>query len=171
MVQEYKEMVEKIPAEMRWAIAARALTGVATALEAAIQDALGPEKRREIATRVWTAGAAGIKQLVDALGLPTDDAKAAANAVATAVTVAMGPESQGDFIEATPTRVVSRITGCAPQLRMKEMGVTLDCMPVCTAHMEAMYKALNPRLVFRAGDKCIGRGDPYCGDAVIELRP
>ena len=169
MAQEVKGMVEKVPAEMRWTIATRALTGMIVLDEGALQDALGPERRKEIVTRLWAAAGAGVKQLVDALGLPADDATAAGNAVVTANIVMMGPEIQIETVEATPTKSVSRVTGCAWPLRMKEMGITLDCMPVCTAYHEAAYKAVNPKLVFRRGDKCIARGDPYCGDWVLEL--
>jgi hypothetical protein len=48
MNQEIKDMVDKIPAEVRWNIATQASSGSATALDAAIQDAVGPEKREEI---------------------------------------------------------------------------------------------------------------------------
>ena len=46
MTQEIKEMVASIPAEVRWNIASQAPTGTAVALDAAIQEAVGPEKRK-----------------------------------------------------------------------------------------------------------------------------
>ena len=169
MAEEIKNMVEKVPAEMRWTIATRALTGMITAMDAATQAALGPEKHKEMVTQLWGAAGPGVKQLVDALGLPADDAKAAANAVTTATVVMLGPEVQVEVIEATPTKVLGRVTGCPWPLRTKEMGAALDCVPPCGAYFEAAYKAVNPKLVFRPGDKCMMRGDPYCGDWVLEL--
>ena len=54
MTQEIKEMVENIPAEVRWNIASQASTGTAVALDAAIQEAVGPEKRK--ATKTMGSG-------------------------------------------------------------------------------------------------------------------
>jgi len=166
-----KNMVDRIPAEMRWTVASRAMTGMIVVTEGALQDAVGLERRKEIMTQLWAAAGPGVKQLVDAVGLPTGDAKAAFNAVMTASTVMMGPEIRVEVIEATPTKVVCRATGCPFSVRMKEMGITLDCVGPCTAYFQGAYKAVNPKLVFRAGDKCIVRGDPYCGDFVLELQP
>ena len=51
---------------------------------------------------------------------------------------------------------------------MKEMGVELDCLPVCTAYQKATFKAVNPKLKVNIGDNCINRGDAYCGEVVVE---
>ena len=40
---------------------------------------------------------------------------------------------------------------------MKEMGVELDCLPVCTAYQKATFKAVNPKLKVNIGDNCINR--------------
>ena len=171
MAEEIKNMVEKIPAEMRWTIATRALTGLYVGLEGALQDAVGPEKRKEMLTQLWRAAGPGVKQLIDTLGLPTEDVVAIGNSVVTATILSLGPEIKVEAIEATPTKSVSRVTACVWPLRMKETGITLDCMPVCTAYFEAAYKAVNPKVVFRRGDNYLVRGDPYCGDWVLELQP
>ena len=170
MNREIKEMVENIPAEVRWNIASQASTGTAVALDAAIQEAVGPEKRKEILMRLYAGSAPGVKQIIDALGLPTDNAEAAAKAVTCANIVMFGTEMQIDITEASPQKVAAKMTGCAFPLRMKEMGVKMDCLPVCTAYQKATYNAFNPKLKVNIGDKCINRGDAYCGEFVVEMQ-
>ncbi|HEA66808.1 MAG TPA: hypothetical protein ENI07_08315 [Desulfobacterales bacterium] len=70
----------------------------------------------------------------------------------------------------SPQKVLANVTGCPFPLRMKEMGVKMDCSPVCTAGLEAAYNAVNPKLKLNIGDKCIGRGDAYCGEYVVEMQ-
>jgi hypothetical protein len=168
MTQEIKEIVDKVPAEMRWNIATQASTSTAIALDGAIQDALGQEKRKEILMRLYAASASGIKQVTDALGLPGDNAETAAKAVTSANTVFFGPEIQAEFPEASPQKVEARATGCPFPLRMKELGISLDCYPVCAAYHEAAYKAVNPKLKVSRGDKCLNYGDSYC-DWIVEM--
>jgi hypothetical protein len=169
MGQEIKEIVDKVPAEMRWNIATQASTNTAIALDGAIQDALGPEKRKEILVKLWSASAAGVKQVTDALGLPVATAEEAAKAVTSVNTVCFGPEIQAEFPEASPLKVEARATGCPFPLRMKEMGISLDCYPVCAAYHEAAYKAVNPKLKVSRGDKCLNQGDSYC-DWTLEMQ-
>ncbi len=170
MNQEIKEMVESIPADVRWNIATQASTGTATALDAAIQEAVGPEIRAEILTKIYAGSAPAVKQIIDGLGLPTDNAEAVLKAVACANIIINGLEGQIDITEASPQKVAGKVTGCAFPLRMKEMGVKMDCLPVCAAYHEAAYKAINPKLKVDMGDKCISRGDEYCGEFVVEMQ-
>ena len=170
MNREIKEMVENIPAEVRWNVASQASTGTAVALDAAIQEAVGPEKRKEILMKLYAGFGPGVKQIIDALGLPTDNAEAAVKAVTCAMTIMHGTEMQLDITEASPQRVASKVTGCPFPLRMNEMGVKMDCSPVCTAAIEAAYDAVNPKLKVDVGDKCINRGDANCGEFVIEMQ-
>jgi hypothetical protein len=169
MSQEIKEMIENIPAEVRWSIAAQAHTSTATILDAAIQEAVGPEKREEILTNIYVGSAPAIKQMIDALGFPTDNAEAATKALTCAYAVMFGPEMQSEIIDASPQKSVSRVTQCAFPLRMKEMRVEFDCFPVCTAMVKAAYHAIKPDLKVAIGDKCIRRGDAYCGEYVVEM--
>jgi len=170
MNPEIKAMVESIPAEVRWNIATQASTGTAVALDAAIQEAVGPEMRKEILTKIYAGSGPAVKQIVDALGLPTDNLEAAVKAVDCANIIMFGTEMQMDITEASPQKVVAKATGCPFPLRMKEMGVKMDCVPVCTAYQEGTFKAVNPKLTVSVGDKCINRGDEYCGEFVVELQ-
>ena len=77
---------------------------------------------------------------------------------------------QMDLTEASPQKVVGKVTGCAFPLRMKEMGIKMDCSPVCTAYQQAAFKAVNPKLKVDIGDKCINQGDEYCGEYVVEMQ-
>ena len=170
MNQEIKAMVESIPADVRWNIAAQVSTGTAVALDAAIQEAVGPETRKEILVKIYEGSAPAVKQIIDALGLPTDNAEAAVKAIDCANIVMFGSEMQMDLTEASPQKVVGKVTGCAFPLRMKEMGIKMDCSPVCTAYQEATFKAVNPKLKVNIGDKCINQGDAYCGEVVVEMQ-
>ena len=170
MTQDIKEMVENIRAEVRWNIATQASTGTSVALDAAIKEAVGPEKRKEILTKIYAGSAPAVKQIIDALGLPTDNVEAAVRAVVAANIVMFGTEMQIDITEASPQKVAAKMTGCAFPLRMKEMGVKMDCLPVCTAYQKATYNAVNPKLKVNIGDKCINRGDAYCGEFVVEMQ-
>ncbi len=170
MNQEIKDMVESIPAEVRWNIATQASTGTAVALDAAIQEAVGPEAREKILTKIYAGSAPAVKQIVEGLGLPTDNVEAAVKAVDCANIVMFGTEMQIDITEASPQKVTARAIGCPFPLRMKEMGVKMDCVPVCMAYQEAAYKAVNPKFKVSSGGKCINRGDEYCGEFVVEMQ-
>ena len=61
MTHEIKEIVDKVPAEMRWNIATQASTNMAIALDGAIQDALGQEKRKEILSIAARYGACNVR--------------------------------------------------------------------------------------------------------------
>jgi hypothetical protein len=170
MSQEIKEMIENIPAEVRWNIATQAGTATAVALDAAIQEAVGPETRKEILTKIYAGSAPGVKQIIEALGLPTDNAAAALKAVTCANTIMFGNEIQIEVTEASPQKAAAKVTGCAFPLRMKELGVKMDCLPVCTAYQEAAYKAVNPKLKINMGDKCVNEGDPSSSEFVVEMQ-
>jgi hypothetical protein len=169
MTPEVKAMIDNIPAEVRWNIATLAATSTETALDAAILAAVGPDKRKEILTQVYTRIAPGIKLIIDTLGLPTDNVEKIANAVLIANTITLGPEMQAEVVEAGPKKIVAKVTGCAFANRMKEIGVALDCHPVCSALHEATYKAINPDLKFSFKGKCLSRGDSYCGELTVEM--
>jgi hypothetical protein len=111
-----------------------------------------------------------MKEVIDALELPTDNAEDTAKAVSVVWTVLFGPEMQFELAEATAQKVVVKATGCAFPHRQKEMGTNLDCFPVCASFMEAIYKAANPKLEVSRSDKCIQRGDSYCGEWIIDLK-
>ena len=169
MVEAYQEMVDKIPAESRWAICAHTLTGAVMGLDAIIQALVGPGNRKEALVSFFSAIGPLIKPAIENLGLPTHDLPATANSLAAVIAVNCGPEMQMEVLEASPNKVVSRTTGCPFPARFKETGIILDCLPVCSAYYESMWKALKPNVVTFAGDKSLGRGDPYCGDRVVEL--
>lgn len=48
------EPIEKVPAETRWKIATKGLTGACTALSNALKDAIGEEKFNEFQVRLWS---------------------------------------------------------------------------------------------------------------------
>ena len=82
-----------------------------------------------------------------------------------------GPEMEGEVVEATPVRVVSRVTRCVWMERYKEYEVDLTlrpCISGCPAWCEEGLKAVNPMITIKS-TKQLPRGDPYC-EFVSELK-
>ncbi len=159
---------EKIPAEGRWAIGSRGLSGMWTATLRSLADAVGEEKAREFSKQMWVQAGAGIKEFRDAFGMTGDDAHAAREAIMTLAGCSLGPELQVEVVEVTPKRSVLRVHQCTVWNRSKEMGWAMDCAAAgCIGFNEAACKVINPKLVF-SRTKAMPWGDPYCED-VTEL--
>ena len=163
------EVVERVPAETRWTIATQALTGALVATMKALLDAVGQERYNEITGQIWGGAGMAFKEVADALGLASDDAKSVAETFALVSTLAMGPEAQLGTVEATAEKAVLNGTGCALLNRQKELGISEDILDAGdSAYCEALTKALNPKVTL-AHDKAMHRGDPYC-EWVFELK-
>ena len=163
-------ILEKIPAEKRWEIATKALTGACVGYGQVLFEIVGREKSAEIDAKMWgEGGKTFIPMIKEAFKIPVEDAVGATNVTLVAAVLSMGPELEGQRIEETEKRVVSRITKCPWWERAKEFGVTAqvtDC-PGCLAWGEEGLKAINPKLTFKI-NKALSRGDPYC-ELVSEL--
>ena len=163
------EAVEKVPAETRWTIATKALTGAVIATGKALRDALGQEQFNEVWGRIWAEQGKASKQIAESLGITGDDAKSAVEAFQSIVTVAMGPEFKWETIEAAPERVVLRCTECAWWNRQQELGIPGDlCSSADPAFCNAFGKSLNPKLTVSL-TKARPKGDSYC-ETVWELQ-
>ena len=66
------EAIEKVPAEIRWEIATKGLTGACTAISNALKGAEGEEKYNEIIKAIWYEAGKGAKEFADTLGLATE---------------------------------------------------------------------------------------------------
>jgi len=160
---------ERVPAETRWTITGQALTGVMMATHKALLDAVGREKYNEIVGQIWAGAGKATKQIADALGLASDDAKSLAETWALVTTLAIGPEAKVEITEATPERAVLKGTGCPFWNRQKESGFSDDVWSAGdSAYCEAATKTLNPNVTVKH-DKAMHRGDPYC-EWIFELR-
>ncbi len=59
------EAIEKVPAEMRWEIATKGLTGAIVAYSNALKNAVGEEKFNEFNAGLWYAAGKDAKQFAD----------------------------------------------------------------------------------------------------------
>lgn len=164
-------MAEKVPAETRWVIAARTLTGACLATGNVLYQVVGKEKAEELNRRIWIEGGKTVKDVISAAGIPLDanDAKSIAEASFAAAVVTMGPELQGEIVEATKDRSVMRVTKCPWHERWKELGRVWDaCTSGHQAWGEGMLEKINPDFTHKL-TKNMCRGDPYC-EFIIERK-
>ena len=164
-------ILKKIPAEKRWEIATKTLTGAMVGYGQVLREIVGKDRSIEIDVKMsGEGGKTFIPMIKEAFKIPVEDAVGAANVAAVAAVLSMGPEMEGERIEETEKRVVDRVTKCPWWERAKEFGITAqyDCVPGCSAWCEEGLKAINPKLTFKV-TKALPRGDPYC-ESVIELK-
>lgn len=154
--------VNQIPAETRWAISTKGLISALTAHLDTIHSIVGQEKYGKILHQIWTQIGAGSAELAKSLGMPGDNAKAAAEAGAAVCICAMGPELTIEEIEASEDRAVMKITECPWRNRMNEFGISHDLLSACDiAFWDGFITSLNPNLIMKHG-KQMHLGDPYC---------
>jgi hypothetical protein len=152
----------QIPLETKWSMAAKGLTGALTAHLNALHGVVGKEKYAEIIREIWAQIGRGSAELVHALGLSGETAKAVGEAGATMCMCAMGPEYNISEIESTDDRTVMKITACPWKNRMDEFGVAQDLLSACdTAFWNSFVKSLNPNVTMRHG-KQMHKGDSHC---------
>ncbi len=156
------ETIEKIPAETRWEIAAKGLTGACTAMMNVIKGALSQEKFEEFQVGLWSQAGKGAKELADTLGLTIENPRDIDEVMALLAMTSMGPEFKFEVVEATEDRCVGRATGCPWHERWKELGLDFDfCSSGHQAWGDGAAESLNPNFTFRL-TKNIVRGDSNC---------
>ena len=133
---------------------------------------LGWEKWVEIQKKIYgESGRKFVPWVKDMFNILVEDAIGAEKLLVVAVTLLQGPEFEGKIVEATPERVVSRVTRCAFWERNKEREISPE-LRVCDAgdqeFAEEGVKAINPKLTCKH-TKVMPRGDPYC-EFVIEFK-
>ena len=164
------EAINKIPAETRWAIATKGLTGAIVAYGNALRDAIGDEKYNAFLKALWHEAGKGAKELADNLGLATDTASELETASELFAMAGIGPEYTFEIVEATADRCVGKTTMCPWCERSKEAGLDYD---ICTighqAWGEGVMEALNPNFKFSLIKNMV-RGDAHC-EWIIERKP
>jgi hypothetical protein len=167
--REMTEPIEKIPAEARWQIAARRLTGAYTACSNALKQVVGETKYNEFNGEVWYQAGKGLKELVDAFGIPVGDARQIEEAVELAVRASMGPELEIGVVEATQDRCVARVSKCPWHERWKEQGLGWDfCRIGHRRWGDGAVESVNPAFAHSL-PKTMPGGDPYC-ELIIERK-
>ena len=163
------EAIEKVPAEMRWEIATKGLTGACTALMNALKEAVGEEKYSQFQVALWSEAGKGAKELADNFGLAAENPQNIDEVMQLLAMTAMGPEFEFEVVEATEDRSVGRTTKCAWHERWKELGLKED---ICTSgHQgwgDGATESLSPNFTYRLTKNMV-RGDQYC-EWVIERK-
>jgi hypothetical protein len=161
--------LKDIPAETRWAIAAKSATAMPWAYGIAFQDVIGKERFYEIAKQIWIEAGKESKGMANLLGLPAGNAKEVDNTWGIIGSILDGPEIKWDIIEENEERVVTRITGCPFLNRAREMGIdSSDAFGSCQAYNKSVVENLNPKYTqrFESG-MCLGA--PYC-ESIVERK-
>jgi len=154
--------VDQIPAETRWAIATKGLTGALTAQLQALYGLAGKEKYPEIMRQIWSQIGQASAELVKSLGLTGNSAQSAAEAGAAICICAMGPEYAIEEIVASADKTCMKITKCPFWNRMQEFGLSADLLSACDlAFWDSFIKTLNPEVTMKHGRQ-MHLGDPYC---------
>jgi len=166
------EILEKIPCETKWKITAQTLTGAFTALGPILIPIVGKEKWQEITDNIFGGGGKmAFPQIKEAFNIPVEDAIGAYKLYQTVAQLQMGPESEFEYVEETPERVVVRYTKCPWWERAKELGVKPEfriCPDGHQAWGDEGLKAINPKFTHKV-TKAMPKGDPYC-EVIIEFK-
>lgn len=154
--------VDQTPAEAKWGMAAKGLTGALAAHMNAIYSLVGKEKYAEVITQIWSQIGQGSAEEIKASGMAVDNAKMMGEAGVNVCMCAMGPEYKIEQVEATEERTVMKITQCPWNNRMKEFGISHDLLSACDiAFWKNFVEKLNPNITMRHG-KQMHLGAPYC---------
>lgn len=163
------DAIEKVPAEARWQIAAKGLTGAIMFLGNALRQEVGEEKFNAVARALWYQAGKDLKEFVAAFGLPVEGAMRIEEAGEMAVLTSMGPEFKFEVVEAGQDRCVARYSRCPWYERHKEQGIGID---LCTfghgCWGEGFVESVNPDFSYRVS-KSMPRGAPYC-EVIIERK-
>lgn len=163
------EPIEKIPAEVRWQIAGKGLTGACMAVANSLRQAVGEEKYNEVMRALWYQAGKGVKEFIEAFGLPVRDARQIEEAAQLAALASMGAEFKFEVVEASQDRCVERVSKCPWYERAKEQGIGFD---LCTfghgSWGEGIVESANPDFTYRIS-KSMPRGAPHC-EVIIERK-
>jgi hypothetical protein len=168
-VREMTEPINKVPAEARWQIATKGLTGAVTAYCNALKNAVGEAKYNEFSNAVWYQGGQALKDIVDAFGLPVESARQIEEALELSARASMGPEFEFEVVEATQDRCMARLSKCPWHERWKEQGMGWDfCRFGHQGWGQGAVEGINPDFAHSL-TKSMPGGDPYC-EFVIERK-
>jgi len=163
------EAIEKVPAETRWEIATKGLTGACTVMANTLKDALSPEKFEKFQVGLWSEAGKGAKEIANTLGLNVENPKDIDEVMTLLAMTSMGPEFKFEVVEATENRCVGRTTKCPWHERWKELGLKDDfCSSGHQGWGDGAVGSLNPNFNFSLTKNMI-RGDQYC-EWVIERK-
>ena len=178
------ELLEKIPAEKRWAITAKALLGfiilrgyktvmpLLGKAKGIVAPVWGWEKYKEIAKKIWGEG--GMKmwpRVKEILNIAIEDAVVGAKLTIATATLLVGPEFRAKIVKTTPERTIAIVTLCPYWENYTELEQDPDLM-LCDAGCQAWagegIKAVDPKLSYTL-IKSLAWGDPHC-EVIVEFK-
>lgn len=162
------ETIDKVPAEARWQMATKGLTGAVAAYSNTIREAIGDDQYLQFSTGVWGKAGEGAKQFAESFGFSANNAPELADLTEAFALSILGPEFKTENVESNKDRAVVKLTMCPWHERAKEMGVTPLCEEGHLKWGEGALKSLNPDFTYGI-TKSIARGDSYC-EIVIERK-
>ena len=118
--------IEKVPAEIRWEIATKGLTGAITAYGNALNGAEGEEKYNEFIRILWYEAGKGAKEFADNFGLSCESPRDVEEITELLAIASMGPEFNFEMVEATEGKCVGRSIDCPWHKRWMELGLDFD---------------------------------------------
>jgi hypothetical protein len=155
-------VIDKIPAETRWQIATKGLTGACTALMNGLQSAMGNENFVQFQQALWSQAGEGAKELAANLGIAAETPEEMNNVLTLLATASMGPECNFEVVEATENKCVGTATKCPWHERWREFGIKEDfCTSGHQAWGDGAVQSLNPNLSFKLTKNMV-RGDSNC---------
>ncbi len=164
-----EEILEKIPLEKRWAMAAQSFSNGCMGYIQVLLGIIGKEKLAEIESEMWGEGMKmSFLSFMKEFKMPAEDAVDAANLTAIFAVLALGPECKMERTEESRNRVVDRYLNCPWWESAKQFGIADQYECSCGDWSEAALKAINPKLTATL-TKSQSRGDPYC-ECVYELK-
>jgi hypothetical protein len=160
---------DKVPAETRWGLATKGLTGAYTAIAKAYRENLSEDKYNEFNGVLWNLAGKGAKEFADSIKFTAKSPGDVVKLMDAFVFAVMGPEFQSEAIETTEDRCVQRATKCPWHERWKEQGLVFDyCTSGHQAWGEGVCESLNTNFAFSVKKNMTG-GDPHC-EFVIERK-
>jgi hypothetical protein len=164
-----EEILEKIPLEKRWEMAAQSFSEGCMGYIQVLLGIIGKEKLAEIESKMWSEGMKmSFLRFKDELKLPVEDAVDAANMMGVFAFLMLGPDCTMERVEESRNRVVDRYINCPWWETAKQFGIADQYECSCGEWSKEGLKAINPKLAVTV-TKSQPRGDPYC-ECVYELK-
>jgi hypothetical protein len=171
------ELLEKIPAEKRWALTSKFLSSIhviqGEKITAPIigkgEDIVAPVKGAETWTEINVQIFGGFfkwwwPRLQEMFNIQVENAEDAVKFLYVTTALQSGPEWEFETHEVTRERAVVKVNKCPWWERYTENEIRpefIPCLPTCDEEIEEGIKAVNPSIRIKL-TKARPRGDTYC---------
>jgi len=153
--------IKDVPPEARWEIAARSASAMPMLIDKMFKEPFG-ELYDNMMLHFWAQSGRNVRAIARSLHLPLDSAGEVNNALFVVFAILMGPELEGQVMEASVDQAMQRLTSCPMYNRAREMGHLQSCLPFyCETFCQSAVESLNPRYSHLHTSKMCA-GDPHC---------